>query len=212
MGCAQSTETNYYLGFINVNISHMDLFSFFLGICVTVGMLYIIRCIRTNRKIHRHILGGHPWAFTQCHQWLQVTQTLLPLHHHTKPPPKHQLPYRGKSHETPSTSNMSFCPLHFSETIDSNFRFAKPDELHEKLNTSAIFMYIIWFKLHIMILDWFMISILHFIWKLTYIFLLFRSIMIFLDLTFYDILFYIYVELPYVCLVSAPLGAVLSSI
>ena len=62
MGCAQSTETNYYLGFINVNISHMDLFSFFLGICVTVGMLYLIRCVRTNRKIHKHILGGHPWA------------------------------------------------------------------------------------------------------------------------------------------------------
>ena len=62
MGCAQSTETNYYFGFLNVNISHMDLFSFILGICVTVGMLYLIRCVRTNRKIHKHILGGHQWA------------------------------------------------------------------------------------------------------------------------------------------------------
>ena len=40
----------------------MDVFSFFLGILVTVGMMYIIRCIKTNRKLHRHILGGHPWA------------------------------------------------------------------------------------------------------------------------------------------------------
>ena len=51
----------------------------------------------------------------------------------------------------------------------------------------------------------------HFIWKLTYIFLLFRSYYDIFGSDFYDILFLHLCEiLPYVCLVSAP--AVLSSI
>ena len=35
----------------------MDLFSFLLGVGVTIGILYLIRCIQTNKKIRKHILG-----------------------------------------------------------------------------------------------------------------------------------------------------------
>ena len=70
MGCSQSNQ--YYLGFINISISHMDIFSFILGILLTVATMYIIRCAKANKKVHRHILGrgktgttfynGQSWA------------------------------------------------------------------------------------------------------------------------------------------------------
>ena len=77
---------------------------------------------------------------TQCNQWPQVTQTLLPLPHTQPPTPKPQLPYRGRSHETPRT-HMLFYPLHF-KTDWLKLQIYKPDELREKSNTSAICMYI----------------------------------------------------------------------
>ena len=50
----------------------MDIFSFILGILLTVATMYIIRCAKANKKVHRHILGrgktgttfynGQSWA------------------------------------------------------------------------------------------------------------------------------------------------------
>ena len=35
----------------------MDVFSFLLGVVLTVATMYLIRCVRDNKKVHRHILG-----------------------------------------------------------------------------------------------------------------------------------------------------------
>ena len=99
---------------------------------------------------------------TPCHQWPRVTQTLLPLHH-TQPPPKHQLPFCGKSHRNSKYLQHVILSTAFSETrLVQTSDLYIPDELRE-INTSAIFMYIIchlnfilWFWI------WFMISILAF--------------------------------------------------
>ena len=55
MGCSQSSE--YYFGFINLNLSHLDVLSFVLGVVATVGTMYLVTCIRDSRKANKHILG-----------------------------------------------------------------------------------------------------------------------------------------------------------
>ena len=56
MGCAQSNT--YYFGFINVAISHIDLFSFVIGVALTVGLFYLVGCVRHQRQANRHILNN----------------------------------------------------------------------------------------------------------------------------------------------------------
>ena len=165
MGCAQSTETNYYLGFINVSISHMDLFSFFLGICVTVGMLYIIRCIRTNRKLHRHILGGHPWGPypmpPMATSYSNTPPTAPPYQASTKTPVA--IPWQI-SWNSKYLQHVILSTAFFGNKINSNFRFAKPDELREKIQRVCnLHVYNLTFKNFILwFWIWFMISILAF--------------------------------------------------
>ena len=55
MGCSQSSQ--YYLGFINISVSHVDVLSFVLGVVLTVATMYLVNCVRDNRKVNRHILG-----------------------------------------------------------------------------------------------------------------------------------------------------------
>ena len=35
----------------------MDVFSFLLGVVLTVATMYLIKCVRDNKKVNRHILG-----------------------------------------------------------------------------------------------------------------------------------------------------------
>ena len=55
MGCSQLSQ--YYLGFINISVSHVDVLSFVLGVVLTVATMYLVNCVRDNRKVNRHILG-----------------------------------------------------------------------------------------------------------------------------------------------------------
>ena len=63
----------------------MDLFSFLLGVGVTIGLLYLIRCIQTNKKIRKHILGAPPT------QWGPYPAQLIPpsFHHNAPTAPQH---------------------------------------------------------------------------------------------------------------------------
>ena len=58
MGTCQSTETTYMFGFLNLQVTHMDLFSLLLGVGITIGTLYVVRCCKTHTKIKKHILGA----------------------------------------------------------------------------------------------------------------------------------------------------------
>ena len=55
MGCSQSSQ--YYLSFINISFSHIDVLSFVLGVAVAVGTIYLIGCIRHQRRANNEILG-----------------------------------------------------------------------------------------------------------------------------------------------------------
>ena len=55
MGCSQSSQ--YYLGFINISVSHIDVLSFVLGVVVAVGTMYLVSCVKDHKKANRHILG-----------------------------------------------------------------------------------------------------------------------------------------------------------
>ena len=73
----------------------MDLFSFILGVGVTVGILYLIRCVQTNKKIRKHILGGPPT------QWGPYPlQPIAPSFQHNAP----TAPYQ---HSTTKTSQIA---------------------------------------------------------------------------------------------------------
>ena len=54
MGCTQSS--NYYLGFINISISHLDALSFVARVLLTLLFQYLWSYCRHTRKDSCHIL------------------------------------------------------------------------------------------------------------------------------------------------------------
>ena len=58
MGCSQSVE--YYFGFININISHLDLLSFALGVGLTLAAQCLWTYCKNSRRAAQHILGKIP--------------------------------------------------------------------------------------------------------------------------------------------------------
>ena len=63
MGCTQSTQ--YYFGFINISLSHLDVLSFALGVALTLGLQCLWSYCKNTRRASQHILGKIPsrnWA------------------------------------------------------------------------------------------------------------------------------------------------------
>ena len=73
----------------------MDVFSFFLGILVTVGTMYIIRCAKTNKKLHRHILGKTGTTFYSGQSW--APYPMSPTMSYPDPPPTAPYPAPTKA-------------------------------------------------------------------------------------------------------------------
>ena len=82
MGCTQSNQ--YYLGFLNISISHIDVLSFFLGIAVAIGTIYLVGCIRHQRKANNHILGRgkartfQGWGSGHAPEWNNYPMAMAP--------------------------------------------------------------------------------------------------------------------------------------
>ena len=56
MGACQSSN-QYYFGFINLSISHIDVLSFVMGVVLTIGVMALVRRCKEHRRAARHILG-----------------------------------------------------------------------------------------------------------------------------------------------------------
>ena len=86
MGTCQSTETTYMFGFLNLQVTHMDLFSLLLGVGITIGTLYLIRCCKTHTKISKHILGS------PTSKWGPYPAQIVPPNFHHNAPTAPQPP------------------------------------------------------------------------------------------------------------------------
>ena len=63
MGCTQSNQ--YYFGFVNISLSHLDVLSFALGVAITLGIQCLWSYCKNTRRASQHILGKIPsrsWA------------------------------------------------------------------------------------------------------------------------------------------------------
>ena len=56
MGCTQSNQ--YFFGFVNLSISHLDVLSFALGMALTLGIQYMFRYCKHTQRASKHILGS----------------------------------------------------------------------------------------------------------------------------------------------------------
>ena len=56
MGGCYSTE--YYLGFVNINISHLDVLSFMLGAAFAYGVQALYSYCKKQKRATKHILTG----------------------------------------------------------------------------------------------------------------------------------------------------------
>ena len=56
MGACYSTE--YYLGFVDINISHLDVLSFMLGAVFAYGVQALYSCCKKQKRATKHILTG----------------------------------------------------------------------------------------------------------------------------------------------------------
>ena len=74
----------------------MDVFSFILGILLTVGTMYIIRCAKTNKKVHRHILGKTGTTFYNGQSWAPP-YPMSPTMSYPDPPPTAPYPAPTKA-------------------------------------------------------------------------------------------------------------------
>ena len=64
MGACQS-HIEYYFGFINVSVSHLDVLSFFLGVVCAVAAQAVWGWFKRQKQASKHILRGataHKWA------------------------------------------------------------------------------------------------------------------------------------------------------
>ena len=58
--CASHVE--YYFGFVNVSVSHLDILSFFLGCIFTVAAQALYTWCKGQRKASKHIITAHKWG------------------------------------------------------------------------------------------------------------------------------------------------------
>ena len=64
MGACQS-HVEYYFGFINVSVSHLDVLSFFMGVVCAVAAQAIYNWCKRQKNASKHILRGataHKWG------------------------------------------------------------------------------------------------------------------------------------------------------
>ena len=64
MGACQS-HVEYYFGFVNISVSHLDVLSFFLGAAFAVAVQAAWGCCKRQKQATCHILRGataHKWA------------------------------------------------------------------------------------------------------------------------------------------------------
>ena len=96
MGCSQSSQ--YYLGFINVSFSHVDVLSFVLGVEITIGTVYLVGCIRDHKKANNQILGRgkaknyHGWEARNGPDWVSYPMHVVPRTSPSMTPPSDQSP------------------------------------------------------------------------------------------------------------------------
>ena len=86
MGACQST-VEYYFGFINLNISHLDVLSFMLGCLFAMGAQALWSCCKKHRQATKSILRsatGQMWGQGQGHQ--MTGAHYLPYNYPPMPP------------------------------------------------------------------------------------------------------------------------------
>ena len=110
MGCSQSSQ--YYLGFINVSFSHVDVLSFVLGVEITIGTVYLVGCIRDHKKANNQILGHekaknyHGWEARNGPDWVSYPMHVVPRTSTSMTPPSDQSPlHHCPQPHTPSSPN-----------------------------------------------------------------------------------------------------------
>ena len=64
MGACQSSEV--YVGFINLNVTHLDVLSFALGALFAVALWYLVNYCKLGRRANKHVLRGAPGP---AHAW-----------------------------------------------------------------------------------------------------------------------------------------------